>query len=204
MSDEEEIPIPKIEDTPIKKKKGRTMTPEMLAKLALAREAAKIAKQKGGSITRMKKDIDIQAKLDKKNDILAKHEAMLKKKEIKDTIVPNEETVIKKELKETVIKKELKKEEDEEDEDKEEKPIKKKKPKKKPIVIVQESSSDSSEEDNVIYIKKKSKKKIQHNKNVEENVEEYLEQYKTAKPPPVVRQPYINPFHQINAFHRYY
>jgi hypothetical protein len=188
MSEDEDediqIPITIKEDTLIKKKKTRTMSPDMLAKLALAREAAKIAKQKNSKFTQMKKDIDIQAKIDKKNDILAKHKLMIRNKELK-------ETVIKEELKETVIKEELKEEEEEE------KPIiKKKKPKKKPIVIVQESSGDddSDDDDNIIYIKKKSKKKT---------VKEVDTPIYTPSPPLSLHRP-INPFHQFNSFQKYY
>ena len=202
MSEDEDediqIPITIKEDTLIKKKKTRTMSPDMLAKLALAREAAKIAKQKNSKFTQMKKDIDIQAKIDKKNDILAKHELMIKNKELKNNVIKEElketvikETVIKEELKETVIKEELKEEEEEE------KPIiKKKKPKKKPIVIVQESSGDddSDDDDNIIYIKKKSKKKT---------VKEVDTPIYTPSPPLSLHRP-INPFHQFNSFQKYY
>ena len=190
MSDDEEIEIPipiKTEEIPLKKKKGRTMSPDMLEKLAVAREAAKIAKQKNSKFTQMKKDIDIQTKIDKKNDILAKHELMILNKELK-------ETVIKEGLKEK--KEEIK--EIEEEEEEEEKPIiKKKKPKKKPIVIVQESSGDSSDDDdnNVIYIKRKSKKKIV--KDVDTTIY-------TPSPPPVRKQRPINPFHQFNSFQKYF
>ena len=193
MSEDEDediqIPITIKEDTLIKKKKTRTMSPDMLAKLALAREAAKIAKQKNSKFTQMKKDIDIQAKIDKKNDILAKHELMIRNKELKETVIKEElkETVIK----ETVIKEELKEEEEEE------KPIiKKKKPKKKPIVIVQESSGDddSDDDDNIIYIKKKSKKKT---------VKEVDTPIYTPSPPLSLHRP-INPFHQFNSFQKYY
>jgi hypothetical protein len=197
MSEDEDediqIPITIKEDTLIKKKKTRTMSPDMLAKLALAREAAKIAKQKNSKFTQMKKDIDIQAKIDKKNDILAKHELMIRNKELKNNVIKEElkETVIKEELKETVIKEELKEEEEEE------KPIiKKKKPKKKPIVIVQESSGDddSDDDDNIIYIKKKSKKKT---------VKEVDTPIYTPSPPLSLHRP-INPFHQFNSFQKYY
>jgi hypothetical protein len=197
MSEDEDediqIPITIKEDTLIKKKKTRTMSPDMLAKLALAREAAKIAKQKNSKFTQMKKDIDIQAKIDKKNDILAKHKLMIRNKELKETVIKEElkETVIKEELKETVIKEELKEEEEEE------KPIiKKKKPKKKPIVIVQESSGDddSDDDDNIIYIKKKSKKKT---------VKEVDTPIYTPSPPLSLHRP-INPFHQFNSFQKYY
>jgi hypothetical protein len=197
MSEDEDediqIPITIKEDTLIKKKKTRTMSPDMLAKLALAREAAKIAKQKNSKFTQMKKDIDIQAKIDKKNDILAKHKLMIRNKELKNNVIKEElkETVIKEELKETVIKEELKEEEEEE------KPIiKKKKPKKKPIVIVQESSGDddSDDDDNIIYIKKKSKKKT---------VKEVDTPIYTPSPPLSLHRP-INPFHQFNSFQKYY
>jgi len=192
MSDDEEIEIPipiKTEEIPLKKKKGRTMSPDMLEKLAVAREAAKIAKQKNSKFTQMKKDIDIQAKIDKKNDILAKHELMIKNKELKETVIKEGLKEKKEEIKEI---KEI-----EEEEEEEEKPIiKKKKPKKKPIVIVQESSGDSSDDDdNVIYIKRKSKKKIV--KDVDTTIY-------TPSPPPVMKQRPINPFHQFNSFQKYF
>ena len=54
MNSEDEIEIPikelKINNTPVKAKKTRTMTPDMLEKLALAREAAKLVQKTRGDV----------------------------------------------------------------------------------------------------------------------------------------------------------
>lgn len=123
-----------------KKPVRRTMTPELLEKLKVAREKANEVKKK------MKAEGDVAriAHLEKR---LAKLKPPSKEPELNNK---------EKELKEKDEKLPTVEEEEEEQPQK----IKKKKPKKKPVVIYDQSSSSSSDDDSqVVYVKRKSKNK---------------------------------------------
>jgi hypothetical protein len=121
-----------------KGQKPRTLTPEHLEKLKLAREKAREAQIKNTAERKKKKEkveeVEPPVKID-----LSTNEKILQKPVIEEPIFDLESD----EEPEVVIKKE-----------------KKKKPKKKPVVIVeQESDSESDGDSNVVYIKRRSNKK---------------------------------------------
>ena len=170
--------------SPPAEKKKRTMTPELLLKLASAREQAKIVQARNKSISDMKKEVVKQAKEDKKKNIISDHEKMLRERKQSQELpqeLPQEEEPPQKEpivqVDENPTPVETKKKE---------------KKKKKPIVIVQDSSSESEDEDdNIIYIKRKS------NRRKGEVKVKVPEPEPTPTPPMIRRQMQINPFHTI-------
>jgi hypothetical protein len=125
-----------------KGQKPRTLTPEHLEKLKLAREKAREAQIRNTAERKLKKEKVVPEVVQTKSEKidLSTNEKILQKPVIEEPIFDLESD----EEPEVVIKKE-----------------KKKKPKKKPVVIVeQESDSESDDgESNVIYIKKRSNKK---------------------------------------------
>ena len=122
-----------------KGQKPRTLTPEHLEKLKLAREKAREAQIKNTLERKKKKEEPKEVEPPLKID-LSTNEKILQKPVIEEPIFDLESD---EEEPEVVIKKE-----------------KKKKPKKKPVVIVeQESDSESDGDSNVVYIKRRSNKK---------------------------------------------
>ena len=119
--------------TPVKEKRTRQMTPELLEKLAVTRTLANQKRAENAKLKKMEKELKVK-------------EQQTKAQEIKETyekaITPEEP-------------------EEEPDEEPVQKPVKKKQTKKpkKPIVIVEESESDESEDEQVIYIKRSQTKK---------------------------------------------
>jgi len=120
-----------------KGQKPRTLTPEHLEKLKLAREKAREAQIRNTEARRKKKEEErlSEPQTQKKID-LSTNEKILETAEPEPDLESDEEPEA------LVIKKE-----------------KKKKPKKKPVVIVEESDSESEGEGNVVYIKRRSNKK---------------------------------------------
>ena len=137
----------------------RTMTPDMLDKLRLAREKAAQVKKEltaGGNVAKIE---HLNKKLQKLKPPSAEGDSPFQ--------TPNEVQIgIKRGTpsKEPEVKLEIKPVLEESGSEEEEEPVVVKKPKKakkpkKPVVVVEESSSSSSDDEssNVIYIKKKSK-----------------------------------------------
>ncbi len=119
-----------------KGQKPRTLTPEHLEKLKLAREKAREAQIKNTEARRKKKEEaikEVEPPVQEMNKIdLSTNEKILEEP------IPDLES--DEEAEPVVVKK-------------------KKKPKKKPVVIVEESDSESESEGNVVYIKRRSNKK---------------------------------------------
>jgi hypothetical protein len=138
-----------MEEEPKEKpKKTRTMTPEMLEKLKVARERAMEVKKELAKKNEATKINEQETKLNKRKSKLAEKEI----KSGKIDLSTNEKIL-----------------EAEAEDSEEEEPVKikieKKKPKKKPVVIVQESDSESDDDNNVVYIRRKSKKKEKEQEN---------------------------------------
>ena len=124
-----------------KGQKPRTLTPEHLEKLKLAREKAREAQIRNTAERKLKKEKVVPEVIQTKSEKidLSTNEKILQKPVIEEPIFDLESD----DEPEVVIKKE-----------------KKKKPKKKPVVIVeQESDSESDGDSNVVYIKRRSNKK---------------------------------------------
>ena len=196
-----------------KGQKPRTLTPEHLEKLKIAREKAREVQMKNTEERKKLREIEKENKRleaeQKKNEIIEKNKKLTSKGniEIEYEEEPND-TEPQNPIAQDIPQKEV---------------IKKKK-KKKPVVIVEESGSSDSEEDNIIYVKRRSSKQKPvsapsniepefHDRN-ERPVKELVE-----RPPPVVRQEfreqnerpiiqreYIypkNPFYNMNQFRRF-
>ncbi len=119
-----------------KGQKPRTLTPEHLEKLKLAREKAREAQIKNTEARRKKKEEaikEVEPPVQEMNKIdLSTDEKILAE--------PEPDLESDEEAEPVVVKK-------------------KKKPKKKPVVIVEESDSESESEGNVVYIKRRSNTK---------------------------------------------
>jgi hypothetical protein len=151
----------KIEEVPLKKKRTRTMTPELLEKLSVARKMAQEKRREMGSTSRtLKSQKDKQNELNKKK-VLYQEEKLRKLEEEINTLKVSEPEV--EEKKEKPKKKKVVIEVEESDSESEseveiKKKVKKviKKKKKKPVVVVEsESDSDSYDEDEYNEIKKR-------------------------------------------------
>tara|TARA_R110000751_G_scaffold174922_2_gene281190 strand:+ start:390 stop:1040 length:651 start_codon:yes stop_codon:yes gene_type:complete len=201
-----------IEETPIKlTKKGqkpRTLTPEQLDRLKLAREKAREAQIKNTALRKLERENKAH---DNTTEKVKREKAIKEKnKEIKDAL---NVVKIEKRGNRPVSDTDKGNEEDVsdnnasvvgEDYEEEVKPVnvvKKKKPKKKPVIIVEASSDSDSDDNQVIYIKKKKKK---------EKVERIVEPPPPPPPAPepeIIQQPIrrypINPFFNHNNFKKY-
>ncbi len=134
----------------VKPKKKREMTPEMLEKLAIARQKALDAKKKireGGEKAKLEVLEKKLNKLKSKNTLidLSTDEKILEAEEKSETTEPEKEEV------------------EEPEEPKPEPPKKPKKKNKKPVVIVQEDDSESEDDNsNVIYIQPRRRPKARN------------------------------------------
>ena len=166
----------------VAKRRTRTMTPDLLAKLAIARVAAAAAKQKIALESHPAKVEKMQKRLDelKMADPEANHIVVRPETEPPEPIAPPPppikpaEAEIPKEPVKPILA-------DSEDDEPEPPKREKKKKKKGKTTIIQESSSSSSssdEDNHVIYIKKKKNKK--HHK---------YEKLRIPKPQPVPPPP---------------
>ena len=119
--------------TPVKEKRTRQMTPELLEKLAVARTLANQKRAENAKLKKMEKELKVKEQQTKAQEIKENYEK---------ATTPEEEP------------------EEEPAEEPVQKPVNKKQTKKpkKPIVIVEESSSES-EDEQVIYIKRPQTKK---------------------------------------------
>ena len=120
---------------PVKEKRTRQMTPQLLEKLALARSLANQKRAENAKLKKMEKELKVKEQQTKAQEIKENYEkAIAEPAEEEPEEEPAEEPV--------------------------QKPVKKKQTKKpkKPIVIVEESSSES-EDEQVIYIKRPQTKK---------------------------------------------
>ena len=140
-------------DELVKEKPKRTMTPEALEKLALARKKAMEAKKRLNA-DKKKKEKELKPMKEK---VMKEHEDKLNdkppplKKSPRIKQPEPEPEFTNTNLGETTS----------DSDSEEEEVVLKKKPKKKPVVIVEESS-DSEDDSNVVYIKRKSKKTKEH------------------------------------------
>lgn len=175
-----------------KPKKTRTMTPEMLEKLKIARERAMEVKKELAKKNEATKINEQETKLNKRKSKLAEKTAPTITQEIQEKNVPEaEDSEEEQEEQPVIIKKE------------------KKKPKKKPVVIVQESDSESDDDNNVVYIKRKSKKKEKENNTDKQTIQYLQRQLQQASiqqqinNQPVYQRP-TNPLHQSLGFNKSY
>ena len=113
-----------------KGQKPRTLSPEHLEKLKVAREKAREAQIKNTAERKKKKEKVVEEVIEEK---------------VVEPIIEEPEPIFDLESDEEPEPVKIKE--------------KKKKPKKKPVIIVEESNSESDGESNVIYIKKRSNKK---------------------------------------------
>jgi hypothetical protein len=118
-----------------KEKRTRQMTPELLEKLALARQKANEKRTENAKLKKMEKELKVKEQQTKAQEIKENYEKATTPEEPEEEPEPDPEPV--------------------------QKPVKKKQTKKpkKPIVIVEESESDESEDEQVIYIKRSQTKK---------------------------------------------
>jgi len=130
-----------------KGQKPRTLTPEHLEKLKVAREKARITQKKNTELRKL----DRENKLHEDTKEKVKREKAIKEKNIEIKNAVNH--------KEPILKKNVEEVEDEEEEEVKLHVKQKKKPKKKPVIIVEASSDSDSDDQQVIYIKNKSKQK---------------------------------------------
>ncbi len=201
------------EEPPKLTKKGqkpRTLTPEHLEKLKIAREKAREVQMKNTEERKKIRELEKETKKleaeQKKQELIEKHKKLQSKGKIeieyeeqKPVSAPsNNEGVIGEELPYDEPQNPIAK-----DVPQKEVPIKKKK--KKPVVIVEESGSSDSEEDNIIYVKRRSnKKKELHERNERSKPEP--EPKPEPKPEPIIQKEYIypkNPFFSMNQFRRF-
>ena len=177
------------EEEPKTKKgqKPRTLTPEHLEKLKVAREKARITQKKNTELR----------KLDRENVL---HEKTKEKAE--------RERGIKAKNKEIKVEEKEKEEGEEEEEEVTEVKKTKKKSKKKPVIIVQASSESESDDQQVIYIKNKSKKKERKPESNQQSLNHQLTsasepeyQPQHALPVQTPRQYPINPFFNTHYKH---
>jgi hypothetical protein len=124
-----------------KGQKPRTLTPEHLEKLKLARQKAREAQIKNTEARRKKKEEPKEGETPLVEE-MNKIDLSTNEKILEEPAEPEPDLESDEEPEPVVIKKE-----------------KKKKPKKKPVVIVEESDSESEGEGNVVYIKRRSNKK---------------------------------------------
>ena len=142
-----------INDEPIQPKltkkgqKPRTLTPEHLEKLKIAREKARITQKKNAELRKLERENKLHDDAKEK----AKREKAIKEKnkEIKNAV----------NHKEPILKENVEEVEDEDEYEVKSQVKEKKKPKKKPVIIVEASSDSDSDDQQVIYIKNKSKQK---------------------------------------------
>jgi hypothetical protein len=184
-----------MEEEPKEKpKKTRTMTPEMIEKLKVARARAMEVKKELAKKNEATKINEQETKLNKRKSKLAEKTAPTINQEIQEKNAPEAE------------------DSDEEQEEQPEPVIikkEKKKPKKKPVVIVQESDSESDDDNNVVYIKRKSKKKEKEKENnTDKQTIQYLQRQlqqatiqQQINNQPVYQRP-TNPLHQSLGFNR--
>ena len=192
-SDDSEAPVA----TKLTKKgqKPRTLTPEHLEKLKIARAKAREVQIKNTELRKLERENKAHEKADDK----VKREKAIKEKnkEIKDALgVVKVEKNKKVSIKEPEPQAEsipLPEPEEESEEDPEPvKVVKKKKPKKKPVVIVEASSDSESDDGQVIYIKRKKKKdKVERNETL-------VEPPQMTQPELPKRMYNVNPFFNHN------
>jgi hypothetical protein len=192
-----------MEEEPKEKpKKTRTMTPEMIEKLKVARARAMEVKKELAKKNEATKINEQEIKLNKRKSKLAEKTAPTINQEIQEKNAPT----INQEIQE-------KNAPEAEESDEEPEPViikkEKKKPKKKPVVIVQESDSESDDDNNVVYIKRKSKKKEKEKENnTDKQTIQYLQrqlQQATIQQQINNQQVYqrpTNPLHQSLGFNR--
>jgi hypothetical protein len=187
-----------MEEEPKEKpKKTRTMTPEMIEKLKVARARA----------------MEVKKELAKKNEATKINEQETKLNKRKTKLAEKTAPAINGKIDRSTIKKYKKRTTEAEESEEEPEPViikkEKKKPKKKPVVIVQESDSESDDDNNVVYIKRKSKKKEKEQENnTDKQTIQYLQrqlQQATIQQQINNQQVYqrpTNPLHQSLGFNR--
>ena len=151
----------------------KTLTPEQLEKLAIAREKA------------MKVKAEM---MEKRRALTSEQQKEAKIEDLENKIEKVKKTRPKKAAPPEPVLEDIPEDEDDEPEPEPVKPKPKSKPKKKPIVVVEESDSDSDDASNVVYIKRRSRKQKEVPKPVEPPPPPKPEPEPVRAPPPVQRQ----------------
>lgn len=183
-----------------KGQKPRTLTPEHLEKLKIARAKAREVQIKNTELRKLERENKAHEKADDK----VKREKAIKEKnkEIKDAlgvvkVEKNKKVSIKEPEPESIPLPEPEEESEEDITPEPVKVVKKKKPKKKPVVIVEASSDSESDDNQVIYIKRKKKKdKVERNETL-------VEQPLPLQPELPKRMYPINPFFNHQNYKKY-